>query len=900
MTGKSSYISRQHWHALVLALVTVVSIAGCSTTATAPETTDPTPSDVVTATETPTAEAIPATATRVPAPPSPTPEPTATSTPVPTPTAVPPTQIPTATSVPPTPTATPLPTSTPTPTATPIPTVELGTLPPGVISAFTVSETLDRQPTPTATPFPTASTPYEEPTPTPVGIADLKPYFGSGQPVRVRNPNGGPFVEKSDLVVDFFFTNDGGGVVAGDYYIDLYIDDAVAQRWLGIDLDSNTFAFIEGGTGLLDVIDLEPGAHDVKLVIDPTNLIPELSDSDNTYTTSFVWSGEAVPTPAPGTRLPNLSLVGGSTGIIAAPYLGASNSGGLSTKGTTALSFAVLNDSPISISREFNLNVLFDDILVYKANYTGLVGGRYLNLDWEGLADAVQITPGEHTIKLVADASGVIAESNEADNSIEVVLVWGTDSPIAAPQTEESNGAPIREVQVLPNLTGTTPYGWDASIAASNTDDELPLGTDSKIWASSSTTISFAIRNSSRVNSAESGSFEVQVYLDNKWLRTVLMESGEDAGKFWTDNVTIPAGNLEPGEHLVTLVLDSRDDILESIESDNSLGRWFEFLPGVPEETTPPAFELTDTELSTMLAALTTPAFTDQVRASEGSGFDTPDWKTDVEQAGRAGYYLLTGRDLTEERIVMHLLPHDQFVAASFNACMTDYFLLPDPTYIDTYDSCTNFRGEIGFKYRLNGKVHVYVDLGESPIKALGVYFHELGHALQDLTNPGQTEASRSQNLRGLFEAEAQIFEAAALRAIESFLGIDLMRFPDTQIMRDDVQFALDSSKTLSGSAEHVLGHNMLWYEVLADSSGLNLDDELRANKRLSATSAKALFDYLVSIDPANVNAWLNAISADTSIPNQFNAISLSRLEADLPVANHGNPTLREPAFIIP
>jgi len=769
-----------------------------------------------------------------------------------------------------------------------------------VISAYTVSETLDRQPTATATPFPTAVTPFIEPTPTPTGTGDLQPYFGSGQPLRVRNPSGGAFTEKSDVVVDFFFTNAGATKITGDYFIDLYIDDVIAQRYFGIDIEPNTFAFIEGGTGLLDGFNLQPGDHELVLNIDPTNLIAEASDGDNTQTTTFTWAGPEIPTPEPGTRLPNLSLVGGSTGIIAAPFSGATNSGGLSTNGKTYMSFKILNDSPISISDEFGLNVMFDDVLAYKINYTGLVGGEYIILDWDELSDVVRITPGDHTVKLIVDSGMAITESNETDNSLEVVLTWGTGEPIPEPLPIGSNGAPIRQVQVLPNFTGVTPYGWGASIAASNSTDELSLGTDGDIWASQDTLVSFAMRNSSRVNSAKSGAFEAEIFLDNVLLDTVFLESGDDAGNYWTESVTIPANELEPGPHLVTMVVDSTNDILESNENDNSLGRWFEFLPGSPTGEPAPDFILDDAQLQTMLAPLITPAFTDQVRATSGSGFDTPEWTADIKQAGRAGYYLLTGRDLDTERIVMHLLPHDQFIAASFNACMTDYFLLADPSYINTYDSCTDFRGEIGFKYRLNGKVHVYVDLEESPIKSLGVYFHELGHALQDLVNPDQTEASYSQNLRGLFEAEAQIFEAAGLRAIEEYLGIGLMRFPDVNVVRNELQFILDNNKALAGSAEHVLGHNMLWHEVLTDTSALNLDDELRTNKRLSSASSKALFDYLVSIDPANIGAWVSEIFANTTAADEFIAIALTRLEVDLPVANHGNPTLREPAFIIP
>jgi hypothetical protein len=860
------------------------------------------------------------TATRVPPPPSPTPTPvqlaptptqlppTSTPSPVPTETPLPPTAttIPTATAtaVPPTPTptatSTPQPTATPSPTTVPTATVLTGDFPEGVISAFTVSGSLDRQPTPVPTPFPTPVTPFEAATPVPTSNGDLRPYFGDGQPVRVRNPNGSTFVEKDDLLVDFFVTNDGSETITGDYYIDLLIDGAFAQRWAGIDIQPNHFIFIEGGTGLLDLFELQPGDHEVKLVIDPTNLISERAEGNNTHTASFTWAGPPIPTPAPTDRLPNLSLLGGDTGITVAPYLGASSSGGLSTKGETYLSFKVLNDSPITIEKSFNLTVLFDDLMVYDAEYSGLVGGEYISLDWQELASAVHITPGEHTVKLIADVTGSIVESNETDNSADITLVWGTDEPIAEPAPVVPLGPPVREVQELPNLTGETPHGWNAAISISNSTDALALGADGSVWASADSIISFAIRNSSRVNSAVSGSFKVEIYLDGELVDTINLEAGNDAGSFWTESISVPAESVEPGEHLVVLVIDPDDDISEFNEADNSLGRWFEFLPGSPTIETPVAFELTDAELTALLAPLITPAFTDQIRATVGSEFGTPEWSLEIENAGRAGYYLLTGRDLDAERIVMHLVPHEEFAKAAFNACMTDYFLLDDQEYIDTYDVCTSFRGEIGFKFRLDGKVHVYVDLAESPISALGVYFHELGHALQDIENPVQTDASATLILRGLFEAEAQAFEAAALRSIESYLGIELMRYPDLSVTRAEIQFVLDNSKALSGSAEHVLGHNILWNEVLTDTSGLNLDDELRANKRLSGTSLKALFDYLVALDPAAVNDWFTLITSDATRPDEYIAIALSRLEVDLPTAVWGNPTLKEPAFLIP
>lgn len=718
--------------------------------------------------------------------------------------------------------------------------------------------------------------------------------------MRVRNPSGEPFVKNSDVLVDFFVTNGGSAPISGGYFIDLLIDDVLAQRWPGIPIAPDHFIFIEGGTGLLDSFQLQPGEHEIKLVIDPTNLVPEKSDGDNTYSTTFTWEGPAIPAPQPGDRLPNLSLVGGATGIIAAPFSGASSSGGLSTKGETHFSFAVLNDSPVTISRDFDLNVLFDDVIVFKAGYLGLVGGEYINLDWQELSSAINVSPGEHTVKLVADPGGAIVESDESDNSVEVTLTWGTHDPIATPDSAPLPVPPVRIDQTLPNLGGMTPHGWNAAITASSAGSESQPGVDSDLWASVDTNISFAVRNNSRVASVDSDTFEAQIFVDGVFLDSVLLLAGDDAGSLWTQSALIPAGTIEPGQHLVKMVIDANEEIAESDETDNVLARWFEFQPD-PVNTDPPEpFVMSDDQLAALLAPLTTRAFVDQVRSTEASFVLTPDWTTEIQDIGKAGYYLVTGRDLDAEPIVMHLLPHDQFRAASISACMKDYFLLSDESYAGSFQTCSIGRGEVGFKHRRDGKLHVFVDLKESPIKALGIYLHELGHALQDLENPDQTSSVHTPNLRGLFEAQAQIFEAAVLRTIESYLDIDLMRFSDTHVMHSEVQFILDNSRSLIGSPEHVLGHNLLWHEVLADTSGLNLDDELRANKRLSGSSAKALYDYLVSINPADVAAWATIVLSDASRATEFATISLSRLEADLPITSWGNPGLREPAFIAP
>ncbi len=126
------------------------------------------------------------------------------------------------------------------------------------------------------------------------------------------------------------------------------------------------------------------------------------------------------------------------------------------------------------------------------------------------------------------------------------------------------------------------------------------------------------------------------------------------------------------------------------------------------------------------------------------------------------------------------------------------------------------------------------------------------------------------------------------------------MKYDDNIAMRDFVEFQLISARDQNGSAEHVLGKALLWYEVLANSSGLNLDQELLANKILSGASVKALYDYLVALDPNGIVEWRDSISSNFRLLDNFIEISLSRLETDLPSEEHGNPGLIEPAFLVP
>jgi hypothetical protein len=230
--------------------------------------------------------------------------------------------------------------------------------------------------------------------------------------------------------------------------------------------------------------------------------------------------------------------------------------------------------------------------------------------------------------------------------------------------------------------------------------------------------------------------------------------------------------------------------------------------------------------------------------------------------------------------------------------CMRDWATLDDEAYQSQFETCSGERGEIGLKTRLDGRAHLFMDLGHSPAQVLGTYFHELGHGLQDLLDPAQTENRLSIYAAALLEAEAQLFEAAAWRVIEEFMDVSLTSYPDIPLIRERLNYRLDMRRT--GQDEHDVGYVLLWAEALRDTAGTGSAAELRSEGKLDAESAKALYDFLVAMRPDEVQPWASALLADSALIDEFRLIASQRLTAGLPPEDTGHPDLQDPAWTAP
>jgi hypothetical protein len=148
-------------------------------------------------------------------------------------------------------------------------------------------------------------------------------------------------------------------------------------------------------------------------------------------------------------------------------------------------------------------------------------------------------------------------------------------------------------------------------------------------------------------------------------------------------------------------------------------------------------------------------------------------------------------------------------------------------------------------------------------------------------------------NVRGLYEAQAQVFEAAAWRAIEAVTGQSFSSFPDIQSARGALEFRLQNR--VAGATEHDIGYRLLWAQALTGipaeiPGGADLPGVLRSGNTLSSTEALAMYNFLVGMDPAGIEEWASALLARSDLMSEFMEIARSRLEPGLPLELVSNP----------
>ena len=219
-------------------------------------------------------------------------------------------------------------------------------------------------------------------------------------------------------------------------------------------------------------------------------------------------------------------------------------------------------------------------------------------------------------------------------------------TPIAPPP-EPTAPAPLS----LPNLAPGRPFGEDGPIVASHTATSgiaTPLPTSKQAF------VQIVVANLSTIDST---GFGVDFYLDDQLIRKFDMSglAGGFVGSDW-DSLNFGTNGIVPGPHVLKIVIDPSNVVQEANEDDNVYEATFSWGEGEQPQSTPIVYSQQD--LTEELAGLR--QLVDSLDPVIGPGRDL---SADVLRLADAGYFLLTGQSVYDERLTVSLLPREEYLA---------------------------------------------------------------------------------------------------------------------------------------------------------------------------------------------------------------------------------------------
>ncbi|MEE9285247.1 MAG: CARDB domain-containing protein, partial [Dehalococcoidia bacterium] len=309
--------------------------------------------------------------------------------------------------------------------------------------------------------------------------------------------------------------------VTRPFFVDLVLDDIVVKRWRVPSMRAGFFQQVRDWDELGQVVRPQPGPHTMKLVLDSTNLIPEQNETDNVIERPFTWTPpvQASESP-PRTRLPDLrpaSPEGWSGPIIATSYTDDTVNGPLSVDVPTYIRYAFRNAGLTSTPSDVWVHLYLDDVLVDRQVWSGVLAGSFGTRDeWSGLFEVTGVAPGAHTLRLVVDATDLVVEADEGNNSFEKEFEWAAGAvppkPFMATPPAPATTAP--PPHTLPNLVPGWRFGSDGPIVVSLREGTL---LDDPLTVAQTAYVDFVVQNRSTVPAA---GYEVDLFFDGRLLKT--------------------------------------------------------------------------------------------------------------------------------------------------------------------------------------------------------------------------------------------------------------------------------------------------------------------------------------------------------------------------------------------
>lgn len=730
---------------------------------------------------------------------------------------------------------------------------------------------------------------------------NFRPYTpsGWGSPLSVSNSKehrGTSASIDAPIYISWAAANYGSTSITSPRLVEIYWDGILVRRWTAVEeLQVDFFSSIDSWFGLSERIRLEPGNHVVLLVLDPLDSIPESNESDNTYKIIVTLTG--TPPAIPDGRTPDLAFVardGWDSALLASTQPNATQSASLSVDVLTQLRYGIANLGPVTIGDWYRIHWYWDDQLLRDSGWHGALAGQEWSSSYSGLSDQIVITPGEHTIRMVIDPGNVIAESDESNNEIEATFTWGTGEPaIPEPPVLATPTAP--EPLGKPNLKPYWRYGWGGPIMLSNYLHGYTL--DPVVASEAGPYIRIAVTNESLLGV---GAYNVDLLFDDVNVKTFEFVSLPGGYIQSTRSVSDLLDGVNPtvGTHTLRLVIDPDNEVDETNEDDNVYELEVEWLASPPLAATPKTY--TTAELAALFDGLVGPLDDSKpLLGSDSSQFD-PQLAIDIAYAG---YFLATGESIQDSLVNINIVDDQTYKDTVEELFRDDFATRPLHLYPSILARREEFKNDvIGYTTAHRGEISIVVNAERPFADVVTVLAHELGHARAWLKNPDQADVPDSHSLRGLGEAQAELFERVVWQAIQEHLEIDLFGYPSYPAYTDLIARQLDNYRVGAASSQHDLGRLLVWSVLFTDLDVAHLKTVLLANGALNASQNLELYDHLVAKRVDFIDLYVDArtLEFDSLLP-QIATIAFARLQTEgFDPSTEGPPALRSPTLLMP
>ena len=612
-------------------------------------------------------------------------------------------------------------------------------------------------------------------------------------------------VSEEDIYINWAIANQGSWDATSQFFVDLYLDGVPVERWAASQLQRDGAHLVEGWTYLPLRANLTPGTHTLMLMVDPTNLISEEEEADNSYITTFEWpsslSNASQSSVAPG-RFSNLTPFvpeGWDSPIL----VEASTDGGF---GVPSIQVAYRNSGLSSIGNFFQAHLYLDGVLAAKFGERGLIAQEsIITPKWRGLTDVVNLTPGRHTLTLTLDPTGLVRETSEGDNDFFMEFLWGPSATTGSSVDETPTEAPKAAT-----LAAFTPPGWGGPIVATNTAGQL--ASPARLHRETSTYIHWALRNAGEQDLNEP--FTVELRLDGTIMET-WRRKGLPAGEidFLLDWPLPPVVQTVPGSHNLELRVRRSPAEAGATVTTTLAQRTVQWVGA--DALKSDSIRYTAEELQSRLSPLERLLSTGDSATAADSGASSET----VLAVADAVYYSIYGTSLFDEPLTIHLLEDEEYSQWVAVECRDTLTQLPPGQRLQYQQSCARLEGFSAYTTSWRGDHRIVLRSARPPIQLLATLAHELGHFRQSILNPELENQgdTASLDIQALREAQAYTYQVYFLRVLEQLTGRGLFLYPKLEGYERFVEQRLDTLMAEAQSSEHSRGQLLVWLSLLTD-----------------------------------------------------------------------------------